>query len=144
MIRQPARHRIVTSMRSLGALLRASYEHSSILTPFLKKRAGTVAAKSEVGEGGDELTLTPFQFSRLLETGLGQGNRIWNFLDSQIESGASISCRQGRIRTHRGWVWTRKCRRGPPNWPQVGPVGGPKFQMRLPWGLGSHDRPIST
>ena len=44
-----------------------------------------------------------------------QGNRTWNFLDSQIESGASISCRQSPIRTSRGWFLTRKCHRSPPN-----------------------------
>ncbi len=67
---------------------------------------------------------------------VGQGNRTWNFLDSQTESGAPISCHQGPIRAHGGWVLVRIWHHGPSNWPHVTPIGGQKFQMRLPCVVG--------
>src|SRR5271167_706230 len=48
----------LTSTRSVRALLRASYEHSSILPPPLPPRSGNVGAYRETREGGGGLTLT--------------------------------------------------------------------------------------
>ena len=97
-------------------------------------RVGRRRACSELGKA---IQLSNSQNTRdytekQIKPQITQGNRTWNFLDSQTESGAPISCHQGPIRAHGGWVLVRIWHHGPSNWPHVTPIGGQKFQMRLP------------